>query len=1179
MTFPPPIEPSLPFLPLDRREWEWKAFERFCLDVVNALPDVRYADFYGTQGDKQDGIDILAELTNGDQRTYQCKKYASFGPKRAETAVKDNVYKGAAEHVLLVACMTSVKTQKYMGAQPDWRLLDMEGISSVVRTQLGREAARRIVEDHFGVPIRRAFLGAGSTVFIEPARYFSPFEHGGLFRHTWALVGRKEIVEAISVQLAAKRVVVLPGRGGIGKTRLLRELAERDAEGRVLFAVDDVTITPESVEDLPSVAFTVVVDDVHRRDDLAPLLAGLVRRDRGEKLILSTRPQRLDELRGQLARSGYRGTDIFVADPLDDLPQDSSEELAREALGPQHAHHAEALAAATSDCPLVTVVGGQLLASRAVDPQLLERQQDFRDEVLSRWQDEIIGQLRGGLDAAAAAGALRLVAALAPLSVADGGAVALVADELTLELPALLQLLGELEQAGLLLARGRLRRIIPDVLADHILHKACLDQQDRPTGYADQLVDRYAATSLTPLLRNLAELDWRIGQTAGASTLLEEVWDNLTNAFAAASASGRLEILSRIRPTAVFAPRQVLRIIELALREPATPAAEFLGATDARVRDALPGLLARVGQHADLAPAVLAQLWQLGRDEPGPLHSHPEHAIRLAQELGGYALTPAHTDATLKLVEQLIADGEGDAHLWSPLELLRPLVARTVDQTRMVGFAMQLGSLYVIAERATAFRERVFALISEEARKGSDRTQYLAADLLGDALQTPYPVGGGAAPEDQIEQWHDEELRLVELAADLVRVGPPLLRMALRKRLSWLIPEDMTTSSWPDVVRAASEAVSSPVTDEEQMITVFAYPQDLAADWEQSHVKAREFGAALASSPDADDTLAEKLNAAVERLDVVGQFANPTLPLDDMATRNPQRGAAIAEWLVEHPDEPLARFAGTLLAPLRASEPAQLNELLDRFDSDDVRLRRQLATYLQAGSWFDDPQPADLERMRRLLNDEDPGIRGTVIHALLPLTNVDRALAVELALEADTSDGRHASLIDHVLAEGTDTVGGTQLESRLRALEQEQSFSWSSWQLLLTLGKTQPERVLDVLVARAQSDNPHVKPVSRERGAGDVLAGYDDAQYEAALRLVREGALTTRGIVRRHLGELFWALDRDQSTSLDILGEWLIDAEVERVGAAARLLDPLPLPRRPRGQPGMATVLGSPRPS
>jgi hypothetical protein len=697
MAFEPPIGLRLTLLPLDEREWDWKRFERFCLNVVNALPDVSHADFHGKQGDRQDGIDILAELTDGRKRTYQCKKYATFGPKRAEDAIKANVFVGADEHVLLVSCITSVKTQKYVAGQQHWRMLDKEGISSIVRTELDREVARRIVEDHFGAPVRRAFLGPeGPMTFVDPTRYFQPFERAGLFRHSWQLVGRDQELDVLTSALSEKRVVVLPGRGGIGKTRLLRELAGRLVDGRVLIAVDDVTITPEAAEDLPFASITVVVDDVHRRDDLSPLLTELVRRHEPTTLLLATRPQRLEELRSELARVGYDSDDIFVADRLGDLAISDTEALARQALGPSHERYAAALAEATADCPLVTAVGGQLLASRTVDPELLERQQDFRDVVLSRWQEEIVGNLSPNVDPDIAQGALRLVAALAPLSV-EGRAIRIVADELGVGLPVVASVLGELEQAGLLLARGRLRRIIPDVLADHILHRACLELQGRPTGYADELVDRYAETSFTELLRNLAELDWRIGQTAGASGLLERVWVKLTADFERADAEGRVNILNRLAPAAIFAPEQIFEIIELALRKPAQLSTGFFDLTidDASVRRELPPLLHRVGLHPNLTAKTMSLLWELGRDDRRRLHANLDHPIRIATELGEYGRSSAHPAALLALTEQLLGEGQGDGYYWSPLELLRPLVARTVTRTSMEGFAMQIAPVPV----------------------------------------------------------------------------------------------------------------------------------------------------------------------------------------------------------------------------------------------------------------------------------------------------------------------------------------------------------------------------------------------------------------------------------------------------------------------------------------------------
>jgi len=1149
MSFRPPITSSLSLLPLDDGAWEWKAFERFCLDLVNALADVDHAELYGAQGDKQDGIDILAYLINGGQRTYQCKKYKAFAKARAEKAISENTFVGAVEHVLLVACNTSLATQTYVNSQPGWRLLDREGISSLVRTGLDREAARRIVDDHLGPGIRQAFLGFGPMTFVEPAIFFAPsVGRRGLFRHDWELAGRVQVLGELNAALDGSRVVVLPGRGGVGKTRLLKELVDRRGE-RMLFALDDVPITAQAADDLPMARITVVVDDIHRRDDLGPLFAEAVRRP-DITILVAGRPQHLDVLRAGLMGAGYTSTEVHFADQLGDLPVVDTEALARQALGPEHAQHAARLAKATADCPLVTVVGGQLLASRAVEPRLLEREQDFRDTVLTRWQEELVGQVGAEADPTAVIGLLRLVAALAPFPAADQTVIDSVAEELQVDAPDVSRLLGELEEVGLILSRGRLRRIVPDVLADHILHRACLDRRGRPTGFAEHLIGRYGASHFEPLLRNLAELDWRIGQAPGAATVLDAVWEELTNRFAKTNAGDRVGLLQRVRPAAVFAPQRILKLVEVALGDHARPVYHpYAGSTsDADVRRELPPVLARVGQHPDCAADVLALLWQLGRDEPGPLHSNPSHPIRLAQELANHSLSRVHDEAAVALAERLIADGESDQFLWSPLDLLRGLVSRTVERTRPVGFAFQLGTEYVIASVTADLRGRAFAIIGEQGAQGSPRTQHLVADLLGDALQPPRPPGLTAPPE-MVEQWKDEELRLVEMASELIRNGPTLVRMELRRELSGYTE----VRSWPEVATAARAALEKPPNPEELMVTVFADPLSLAESYEDVKAKLAEYGAGLANDPRADDELAHALNAAVELLDATRALtANPWSVLHTIASENPRRGLSLARWLVDRPDVPLTRSAGAVLAPLRATLPDELEGLLDLLDTDDVRMRRMLADYLAAGSWFAGPRPSDVNRMRRLLVDDDPAARSIAVHALPRLSTVDLALASKLALLVDTSDGIHAGLVDSVLSDGLSDLDPGKFERRLDTLVDEPRLAWGSWDLLAELGKTRPQRVLDVLLGRAQSAISGMHPVYDAPHTADVLSGFDDEQYRDALRAVREQALSVAQ--RFGAARLFWAFDRETESSLAVLGEWLTASDLDRVRASAHIL-------------------------
>src|SRR5689334_12771333 len=87
-----PVSSHEDVLPLDDPEWEWKAFERFCLGFVQAQPGVVSAYLYGTRGEAQLGIDIVAELADGRLRTYQCKKWRSYHKSDAEGMVGDTTF-------------------------------------------------------------------------------------------------------------------------------------------------------------------------------------------------------------------------------------------------------------------------------------------------------------------------------------------------------------------------------------------------------------------------------------------------------------------------------------------------------------------------------------------------------------------------------------------------------------------------------------------------------------------------------------------------------------------------------------------------------------------------------------------------------------------------------------------------------------------------------------------------------------------------------------------------------------------------------------------------------------------------------------------------------------------------------------------------------------------------------
>ncbi len=72
---------------------------------------------------------------------------------------------------------------------------------------------------------RHGLLGSRVFAFQTPGQFFRPFaDQGAVFSHALPLVGRSEHVDRlVAFPRSERRVALLVGRGGMGKSRLLRE--------------------------------------------------------------------------------------------------------------------------------------------------------------------------------------------------------------------------------------------------------------------------------------------------------------------------------------------------------------------------------------------------------------------------------------------------------------------------------------------------------------------------------------------------------------------------------------------------------------------------------------------------------------------------------------------------------------------------------------------------------------------------------------------------------------------------------------------------------------------------------------------------------------------------------------------------------------------------------------------
>jgi hypothetical protein len=152
-----------------------------------------------------------------------------------------------------------------------------------VRSLSDRDAALRLVDTYFP-QWREPFLGISAPgPWLTEEQFFRPFSGDQVYTHDWQLVGRTVELDQLSALLMTSGSVVgtIVGRGGIGKSRLLRALSleiERNKGANVRLLATGVPVEPAQYELLPlDEHLVVIIDDAHERADTAAIIGGIHR--------------------------------------------------------------------------------------------------------------------------------------------------------------------------------------------------------------------------------------------------------------------------------------------------------------------------------------------------------------------------------------------------------------------------------------------------------------------------------------------------------------------------------------------------------------------------------------------------------------------------------------------------------------------------------------------------------------------------------------------------------------------------------------------------------------------------------------------------------------------------------------------------------------------------------------
>jgi len=1046
--------------------------------------------------------------------------------------------------------------------------------SDIVTTLLQQIQARRLGR-------RFAFFQTHDKFFAQQ------LQEQRLFNHLLPLVGRSDILETLTVFLRSDAPAqVLTAPGGAGKSRLLLELArlsEQDSKlPQLRFATAESRWTSEDIAELPTTPVVVVLDDGHRRADLDALIQACLTHNSESRFLVSCRPALVDGVRYHL-RTIESGNNATAPIQLTALEEADTLELARNALADELAGLAERLVRASDGNPLVIVVGGRCIATRRVDPEVLDRTpKEFQRIVLDRMLDD---PLFAGAEGRLRRDVLDVVATIGPVSMEDRTVPENIAEFVGSQSHEVRAAMGELARAGFLMRRGRLARVTPDVLGDHLLFCKAVSANGQPTGFVDSIFETFSPGYLGNIVSNAAELDWRTAALGGEVEVLERTWQRITDRLPSLSHPARSELVSNLRRAAIFTPMRVLDVLEWLLRHPDAPEDPMLaglGLTSSPrvLQDAICELLKIIATHPDYTRRCVDALIPIVPGDDRRTNQYPAHPRRVLEDLAGYELD-RHL-ACQRTVVETIRDVVRDAPPDSPVAWGAPVfgaaLVRSGESHRGTrhGLTIRGFPLSESLDRIAPIREvAIEGLVSLCDRQSAGDAAAAVAELAK-LLDVPHGIFGREVTKEEIGAWVPEARQAGHELATIATEAPlDVTRYLARREL-----RNFRDEFWPDIASEVQQVLQRtlPIQDEAFFDLLIGLPYH----WHTNDYQAERACAATCATDVAHDLAAryddldDLLHVLAEKVTYVGQThgvdaQNYAEFARALAAEHSDHKIKWANAIIQHPADPIHRLLPAALLTIKKDcQQDAFSRLIDAVCQSPHKTLRAVT----ANSFFylvdsDSADRSDLDLLKRFLEDPSTTVRRAAIWPLgrfqekLPDEVTAAAVSVEIEDDADLAEQLCGLFRRHERLGPTGLTDEQvdQLLAKLQPLPRLESRTHNVLTFVAYASKQRPRTVVEMLLSRIQKACVQDQREGEERydpipigGHGLSLPGLRESeQYPELLRQIRDAASERDAFARHHLATLFCAA-ADLQAAAEVLKEWTSSGDSEKVVAAASLL-------------------------
>ena len=697
---------NLVLLPLDLLSPE--DFQRFVRDLMQVLyPNDKWR-VNGVSGDKQGGYDVVSDSATNPK--VSVKREKTFGPSKARKAIAETSSDTSlGKRILALSRQATIKARSEVENHYLWELWDLEALCMQIRRLPKNEAVRLV--DRFFPRYRSSFLGISDpTSWLTLDEATNRIYQRNDYSENIPMVGRQAEMESLTSSLDKEDVVLVIGRGGIGKTRLIYEYAYAH-QGRYVVFYDHSPITSKAFEELPVGNPVVVLEDsVSRGDNILQIIDGVKRQRPEASVVVTIRKEDLDRFR--LLTENIQTYDIEVKD----LTQMDARDLARNVIGTKIDEAiVEELARIGYDCPLLIMLGGNMVKDNRVDPRHPKSRFELANVILGRYFDaRILRTSDAGSELVAFA-----IAALQPVRLEDPEEFESLSKLSGVSSENLRRIIDNLEYSGLLLRNKDSIRVVPDLLGEAILHRALIGRSGHDMGYARKIASSATGNSMRHALRNVSVVDWQRVHYGEEPTLAVELWKAAAQEVLILPNSARIEMIRSIEIVAAVASRAALDFVDTVINSPAPNEEKdyFIlkhEYTSNDVEQALTTMIAHAGENENLERAMKL-LWAIGSKDERPQNTTPEHGLRLLEDLGTFKVWRSfwHVKEYVDIVCSLVVAERDEQNKARKVKLLTPALELEFTSTEMVGDnSIQWSTVQVDREKVRDIRKTIIAFLS-----------------------------------------------------------------------------------------------------------------------------------------------------------------------------------------------------------------------------------------------------------------------------------------------------------------------------------------------------------------------------------------------------------------------------------------------------------------------------------